>query len=121
MTAKAIDSEGWFNTGDLGWVTLEDDLVVTGRAKIRLLMGKISSLNRLKMPVRSSYIDQIMLVGQDQRSLRPDRPQFGSSATVGRCPEPLPNGGRGEELRKIKMLPKKLIESKIVQNLFRQN
>jgi len=53
MTAKAIDSEGWFNTGDLGWVTLEDDLVVTGRAKdtIVLTNGGISSLNRLKMPV----------------------------------------------------------------------
>jgi len=49
MTAKAID-QGWFDTGDLGWVTL---MKVTGRAKIHCIneWGKISSLNRLKMPV----------------------------------------------------------------------
>jgi len=38
MTAKAIDPEGWFDTGDLGWVTLENDLVVTGRAKDTIVL-----------------------------------------------------------------------------------
>jgi len=41
MTAKAIDPEGWFDTGDLGWVTLENDLVVnwTGKDTIVLTNG----------------------------------------------------------------------------------
>jgi long-chain acyl-CoA synthetase len=52
-TAKAIDSEGWFDTGDLGWVTPDNDLVLTGRAKdtIVLTNGKTLSRLRLKMPV----------------------------------------------------------------------
>ncbi|NET50905.1 MAG: long-chain fatty acid--CoA ligase, partial [Merismopedia sp. SIO2A8] len=32
-TAKAIDPEGWFNSGDLGWITPQGDLTITGRAK----------------------------------------------------------------------------------------
>ncbi|HAX75370.1 MAG TPA: long-chain fatty acid--CoA ligase, partial [Cyanobacteria bacterium UBA11372] len=32
-TAKAINSQGWFDSGDLGWMTDKNDLVLTGRAK----------------------------------------------------------------------------------------
>ncbi|MBQ3686797.1 MAG: AMP-binding protein, partial [Treponema sp.] len=32
-TAKVIDSEGWFHTGDLGWLDGEGYLMLSGRAK----------------------------------------------------------------------------------------
>lgn len=32
-TAKVIDSDGWFHTGDLGWLDDEDYLILCGRAK----------------------------------------------------------------------------------------
>ena len=71
-TAKAIDPEGWFDSGDLGWVTDENDLVLTGRAKDTIVLT--SGENIEPQPIedaclRSPYIDQIMVVGQDQRSL----------------------------------------------------
>jgi len=71
-TAKAIDPDGWFNTGDLGWVTEQDDLIITGRAKDTIVLT--SGENIEPQPIedaclRSPYIDQIMLVGQDQKAL----------------------------------------------------
>lgn len=71
-TAKAIDAEGWFNSGDLGWVTPDNDLVLTGRAKDTIVLT--SGENIEPQPIedaclRSPYIDQIMLVGQDQKVL----------------------------------------------------
>nr|WP_289501360.1 AMP-binding protein [Gloeocapsopsis sp. IPPAS B-1203] len=71
-TAKAIDSEGWFDTGDLGWVTPEDDLVITGRAKDTIVLTNGENIEPQPIEdacLRSPYIDQIMLVGQDQKSL----------------------------------------------------
>ncbi len=71
-TAKAIDTEGWFNSGDLGWVTLQNDLVLTGRAKDTIVLTNGENIEPLPIEdacLRSPYIDQIMLVGQDQRSL----------------------------------------------------
>ncbi len=71
-TAKAIDSQGWFNTGDLGWVTPENDLVITGRAKDTIVLSNGENIEPQPIEdacVRSPYIDQIMLVGQDQKSL----------------------------------------------------
>ena len=71
-TAKAIDSEGWFDSGDLGWVTLENDLVLTGRAKDTIVLTNGENIEPQPIEdacVRSIYIDQIMLVGQDQRSI----------------------------------------------------
>lgn len=71
-TAKAIDSEGWFDSGDLGWVTPEKDLVLTGRAKDTIVLSNGENIEPQPIEdacVRSIYIDQIMLVGQDQRSL----------------------------------------------------
>jgi long-chain acyl-CoA synthetase len=71
-TAKAIDSDGWFDTGDLGWVAPENDLVLTGRAKDTIVLTNGENIEPQPIEdacLRSPYIDQIMLVGQDQRSL----------------------------------------------------
>ncbi|MEC4985326.1 MAG: long-chain fatty acid--CoA ligase [Oscillatoria sp. PMC 1068.18] len=71
-TAKAIDGEGWFDTGDLGWVTSRNDLVLTGRAKDTIVLTNGENIEPQPIEdacVRSAYIDQMMLVGQDQRSL----------------------------------------------------
>ena len=71
-TAKAIDSEGWFDSGDLGWVTTDNDLVLTGRAKDTIVLTNGENIEPQPIEdacIRSSYIDQIMLVGQDQKAL----------------------------------------------------
>ncbi len=71
-TAKAIDPEGWFDSGDLGWVTPEKDLVLTGRAKDTIVLSNGENIEPQPIEdacVRSPYIDQMMLVGQDKRSL----------------------------------------------------
>jgi len=71
-TAKAIDPDGWFDTGDLGWMTAQQDLVLTGRAKDTIVLTNGENIE--PQPIedacqRSLYIDQIMLVGQDRQSL----------------------------------------------------
>ncbi|NEZ66708.1 long-chain fatty acid--CoA ligase [Leptolyngbyaceae cyanobacterium CCMR0082] len=71
-TSKAIDPDGWFDTGDLGKITANGDLVITGRAKDTIVLT--SGENIEPQPIenacaRSKYVDQIMLVGQDQKVL----------------------------------------------------
>ena len=71
-TAKAIDNQGWFDSGDLGWLTPDGDLVLTGRAKDTIVLSNGENIEPQPIEdacVRSIYIDQIMLVGQDQRAL----------------------------------------------------
>ena len=71
-TDKAIDPEGWFDTGDLGWLTPQKDLVLTGRAKDTIVLTNGENIEPQPIEdacVRSPYIDQIVLVGQDQKSL----------------------------------------------------
>ena len=71
-TEKAIDQEGWFNTGDLGWITSTGDLVLTGRAKDTIVLSNGENIEPQPLEdacLRSVYIDQIMVVGQDQRCL----------------------------------------------------
>ncbi|NJK36572.1 MAG: long-chain fatty acid--CoA ligase, partial [Oscillatoriales cyanobacterium SM2_3_0] len=63
-TAKAINSEGWFNTGDLGCLTVKNDLILTGRAKDTIVLTNGENIE--PQPIedacgRSPYIDQIML------------------------------------------------------------
>ena len=69
-TAKAIDGEGWFNSGDLGWVTSYHDLVLTGRAKDTIVLTNGENIEPQPIEdacLRSPYIEQIMLVGQDRK------------------------------------------------------
>ncbi|WP_026098118.1 AMP-binding protein [Kamptonema formosum] len=71
-TAKAIDKDGWFDTGDLGWVTAANDLVLTGRAKDTIVLTNGENIEPQPIEdacARSPYIDQIVLVGQDQKAL----------------------------------------------------
>ena len=71
-TQKAIDIEGWFNTEDLGWLTDREDLVLTGRAKDTIVLSNGENIEPQPIEAactRSFYIDQIVVVGQDRRSL----------------------------------------------------
>jgi long-chain acyl-CoA synthetase len=71
-TAKAIDPDGWFDTGDLGWLTSHSELVLTGRAKDTIVLSNGENIEPQPIEdacTRSPYIDQMMLVGQDQRSI----------------------------------------------------
>jgi long-chain acyl-CoA synthetase len=71
-TQKAIDPEGWFDTGDLGWISRDGNVVLTGRAKDTIVLTNGENIEPQPIEdacIRSPYIDQIMLVGQDQRSL----------------------------------------------------
>ncbi len=69
-TQKAITPDGWFDTGDLGWVTPQDDLIITGRAKDTIVLTNGENIEPQPIEdacLRSPYIDQIMLVGQDEK------------------------------------------------------
>ncbi len=71
-TAKAIDPQGWFDSGDLGWITPMNDLVITGRAKDTIVLSNGENIEPQPIEdacIRSPYIDQMMLVGQDQKAL----------------------------------------------------
>jgi len=128
-TAKAIDSEGWFDSGDLGWVTPQNDLVLTGRAKDTIVLTNGENIEPQPIEdacIRSPYIDQIMLVGQDQRSLGalivPNLEALqkwaASQNLYLNLPESLPNAPQGENPSPgAKSID---LDSKIVQDLFRQ-
>jgi long-chain acyl-CoA synthetase len=71
-TAQAIDPQGWFNSGDLGMLTANNDLTITGRAKDTIVLSNGENIEPTPIEdacLRSQYISQIVLVGQDQKSL----------------------------------------------------
>ncbi len=71
-TAKAIDSDGWFDTGDLGYVSEWADLIITGRAKDTIVLTNGENIEPQPIEdacICSPYIDQVVLVGQDQKQL----------------------------------------------------
>jgi long-chain acyl-CoA synthetase len=71
-TRKVIDDEGWFDTGDLGRMTIRGELSLTGRAKetIVLLGGENVEPTPIEDSItESAYILQTMVVGQDKKTL----------------------------------------------------
>jgi long-chain acyl-CoA synthetase len=71
-TKKVIDSEGWFNTGDIGLKTWKGELKLTGRAKdtIVLLGGENIEPVPIEDKIRDSiYIDHAVVLGQDKKYL----------------------------------------------------
>ncbi|MEO0940704.1 MAG: AMP-binding protein [Cyanobacteria bacterium J06642_12] len=71
-TAKVLNADGWFNTEDLGWLTPDSDLVLTGRAKDTIVLRNGENIEPVPLEdacSRSLYISQIVVVGQDQKRL----------------------------------------------------
>ncbi len=125
-TKKAIDSEGWFDSGDLGWLTPENDLVLTGRAKDTIVLTNGENIEPQPLEdacLRSPYIDQIMLVGQDQRSVGalivPNTEALQKWAASQNLRLRLPHSKPSEKQNSADLQEVDL-DSKIVQDLFRQ-
>jgi long-chain acyl-CoA synthetase len=71
-TDKVLTGDGWFNTGDLGMLTRNNELTIVGRAKdtIVLLGGENIEPAPIEEKLQESpYIDRAMIVGQDQKFL----------------------------------------------------
>lgn len=64
--------DGWLRTGDLGMVTHNDCLKILGRSKATIVLSSGENVEPEPMEMRlqqSRFIDQCMVVGQDQRHL----------------------------------------------------
>ncbi len=71
-TKSVLDEEGWFNTGDIGWLTGDNNLVLVGRMKETIVLSNGENIEPIPIEeacLASPYIEQIVLVGQDESSL----------------------------------------------------
>lgn len=81
-TSAAIDDEGFFSTGDLGWLVPEKlvgaacncggQLVLEGRVKDTIVLANGENVEPAGIEetiLQSKFVQQVMLVGQDKRKL----------------------------------------------------
>jgi long-chain acyl-CoA synthetase len=71
-TAEVLTPDGWLDTGDLGMVTFKGEIRILGRTKETIVL--LGGENVEPVPIEdtileSEYIDQVMVVGQDQKFL----------------------------------------------------
>ncbi|MDC7220080.1 MAG: AMP-binding protein [Spirochaetales bacterium] len=71
-TNAVLNREGWFNSGDLGMKTIHGELKIVGRAKDTIVLLGGENIEPVPMEMRlaeSPYIEQAVVVGQDQKYL----------------------------------------------------
>jgi long-chain acyl-CoA synthetase len=71
-TAAALSPDGWLNTGDIGMMTRDNELRITGRAKDTIVLRGGENVEPVPIECKmreSEYIFQCMVVGQDQKYL----------------------------------------------------
>lgn len=110
---EVIDEDGWFNTGDIGWIVPKHSvgisrqcggmLVLEGRVKDTIVLSTGENVEPAELEefaMRSSLIQQILVIGQDRRKLGalvvPNRDAVAKKLLV--------NNGENSELSKDKML-----------------
>lgn len=72
LTEKVLDKDGWFNTGDLGMLTIDNELVLRGRIKDTIVLRGGENVEPLPIEMRineSRFVAQSVVVGQDQKYL----------------------------------------------------
>lgn len=70
LTEQAIDSEGWFHTGDIGFMDEGKFLTITDRKKeiFKLSSGKYIAPQIIENKLKSSFfIEQCMIVGENEK------------------------------------------------------
>jgi long-chain acyl-CoA synthetase len=70
LTAKAIDAEGWFHTGDTGKFTPEGQLIITGRLKsiFKTSFGKYVNPQAIESKfTESPFIDNMIVLGENKK------------------------------------------------------
>ena len=71
-TKAVLTDDGWFNTGDIGWLTADNNLVLVGRMKETIVLSNGENVEPIPIEeacLESPYIDQMVLVGQDKSSI----------------------------------------------------
>ena len=72
LTAKAIDENGWLDTGDLARLTANNEIVLRGRMKDTIVQTGGENVEPLPIEMKmqeSRYIQAAVVLGQDQRYL----------------------------------------------------
>jgi long-chain acyl-CoA synthetase len=70
LTEEAIDTDGWFHTGDIGTFVNGNYLKITDRKKeiFKISSGKYIAPQVLENKLKESmYIDQVMVIGENQK------------------------------------------------------
>lgn len=70
LTAQAIDQDGWFHTGDIGFMDDGKFLTITDRKKeiFKLSSGKYIAPQIIENKLKSSFfIEQCMIVGENEK------------------------------------------------------
>ncbi|MDR2922383.1 MAG: long-chain fatty acid--CoA ligase [Treponema sp.] len=71
-TSAVLSPDGWFNTGDIGMLTHDNELRITGRAKDTIVLRGGENVEPVPIEHKmreSPYISQCMVLGQDQKYL----------------------------------------------------
>ncbi|AEE17735.1 AMP-dependent synthetase/ligase [Treponema brennaborense] len=72
LTANVMRDGGWFDTGDIGMLTVDGEIVLRGRMKDTIVLRGGENVEPLPIEMRlneSRYIAQSVVIGQDQRYL----------------------------------------------------
>jgi long-chain acyl-CoA synthetase len=70
LTEQVLDSEGWFHTGDIGYLDENKFLVITDRMKeiFKLSSGKFIAPQVIENKLKESIaIEQIMVIGEHEK------------------------------------------------------
>mmetsp|Transcript_27846 Transcript_27846/g.45234 ORF Transcript_27846/g.45234 Transcript_27846/m.45234 type:complete len:802 (-) Transcript_27846:257-2662(-) len=71
-TQKALTPDGWFNTGDRGWISYQGHVVITGRFKETIVLSNGENVEPAAIEdaiLESPIVHQVVAVGQDERCL----------------------------------------------------
>ncbi len=72
LTAKVMTVDGWLDTGDLGMMTIHDEIVIKGRKKDTIVLRGGENIEPVPLEQKlneSRFIKQAVVVGQDQKFL----------------------------------------------------